>query len=231
MGTNNVFSKMAAHLTETFYSPDKNFYLLPHWMSVNLFSLQPNRPCLTFSARLNSNGEILETKVQPAIIRKVHSMSYDEINMHLKTDYRRTGEILVVGGEVEPDPERPLPKLTKSELHDLKLLQMVAYARFKHRVSKGSLYYDFSEPELEVFYQKGVKGLPEQYPHRVTGHYMSAIRSSNSRQHHSPIGLVTFLVAERVSAIPLFVNVCYLPARSLQSGPPNATFLSCTVES
>ena len=140
-------------------------------MSVNLFSLQPNRPCLTFSARLNSNGEILETKVQPAIIRKVHSMSYDEINMHLKTDYRRTGEILVVGGEVEPDPERPLPKLTKSELDDLKLLQMVAYARFKHRVSKGSLVYDFSEPELEVFYQKGVKGLPEQYPHRVTGHY------------------------------------------------------------
>lgn len=167
----SVFGKMASHLTETFYSPDKNFYLLPHWMSTNLFSLQPNRPCLTFSARLNSNGEILETKVQPAIVRKVHSMSYEEVNMYLKKDYRRTGEILVVGGEVDPDPERPLPKLTKEELDDLKLLQQVAHARFGYRVSKGSLYYDFSEPELEVFYRKGVKGLPKQYPHRSTGHY------------------------------------------------------------
>jgi exoribonuclease R len=167
----SIFSTMAAHLTETFYSPDTNFYLLPHWMSVNLFSLQPNRPCLTFSAKLNSNGEILEKKVQPAIVRKVHSMSYEEVNMYLKKDYRRTGEILVVGGDVDPDPERPLPKLTKDELDDLKLLEKVAHARFGYRMNKGSVYYDFKEPELEVFHRKNVRGLPTQYPHRVTGHY------------------------------------------------------------
>jgi len=171
IANDSIFSRMAAHLTETFYSPEKNYYLLPHWMSVNLFSLQPNRPCLTFSARLNIDGEILETKVQPAIVRKVHSMSYEEIDMYLRKDYRRTGETLVVGGEVEPDPERPLPKLSKEELDDLKLLQKVAYTRFRHRLSKGSLFFSSADPEIEVFYKKGVKGLPEQYPHRVVGHY------------------------------------------------------------
>lgn len=165
----SIFARMAAHLTETFYSPEKVYYLLPHWMSVDHFSLKSNRPCLTFSARLDDQGNLVEAKVQSAVIHKVQHLSYDEANKLIGLDDDRSEETLSIGSQMESKQETPLPKLSKDELDDLKLLQKLAMNRVKFRVARGSLHINKWEPRTQVFDKLGVYGLPDTYPHRATG--------------------------------------------------------------
>lgn len=165
----SIFARMAAHLTETFYSPEKIYYLLPHWMSVDHFSLKSNRPCLTFSARLDDQGGLVEAKVQSAFLHKVRQLSYDEANKLLGLEDDRNEDILTIGGEIESKREKPLPKLSKEELDDLKLLQKLAMIRAKFRLARGSLHINKWDPSVQVFDKPGVYGLPDTYPHRATG--------------------------------------------------------------
>ena len=165
-----AFARMASHLTETFYSPEENFYLLPPWMAVDMFSLGPDRPCLTVSARINEHGELLETKIQPAVIHKVRKLTYGEANQLLGFEDDRSSETLTIGleGEEKSRPETPLPALEEDELEDLRLLQKVAFSRVKFRLSEGSLYSNRWDPVVRVYDRPGCNGLPHAYPHRAT---------------------------------------------------------------
>lgn len=165
----SIFARMAAHLTETFYSAEKNYWLLPHWMSTDLFSLGPDRPCLTFSARLDDQGNLLDAKIQSAVIHKVRHLSYIEANKLLGFEGENTGETLTIGGDVEPPAETPLPTLREDEIDDLRLLQKLAFSRKQFRLSRGSLHIYRSEPTVHVLSRPGVYGLPDTYPHRTVG--------------------------------------------------------------
>jgi len=57
--------------------------MLPEWVS-NEFSLAPNKPVITFSARMNATGDVLETKIQPAIIRNVRRITYQMLDEALE---------------------------------------------------------------------------------------------------------------------------------------------------
>ncbi|KAF1990439.1 RNB-domain-containing protein [Aulographum hederae CBS 113979] len=91
-------ARMAGHMTGTVYMPDGVFPMLPTWLTQGHFSLAPNRPVLTFSAKIDSEGNILETEVQPGIIHNVHFLTPKEADhMGGHQAYPRNEQTFILG--------------------------------------------------------------------------------------------------------------------------------------
>jgi hypothetical protein len=163
----SVFAKMAAHLTESFYSPEKVYPMLPDWMSRQLFSLGPDRPTLTFSAKLNGGGEVLDYKIQPGFVRNVVKVAYDDLPAILgEPEVSASSVRLVVGGTLPPKSIKRIPLLSSSQMEDLKLLQSLSLARYKYRRARGGVYYQPINVDVDVYDKAGEFGLPLIYPRR-----------------------------------------------------------------
>lgn len=163
-------AKMARHMGETIYTPERSYMMLPRWATQRHFSLKAHRPCLTFSARLNEQGEVLEHKIRPGFVRNVIRLTPDETT-HLVglTPIHEQPEIdITVGGN--PPPEKPrtsaVPSMTESNLEDLKIMQKLAEGRQKVRKSGGGVFFDSARPELKVWQAWSLNGLAWDHPHR-----------------------------------------------------------------
>jgi hypothetical protein len=163
----SVFAKMAAHLTESFYSPERVYPMLPSWMSQEVFSLAPNRPTLTFSAKLNQQADVLDYKIQPGFIRNVVTLAYSDLPMLLGESPKDISNTrMVVGGDPPRRYNRKIPELSPSQVQDLKLIQSLSLARYKYRRAHGGVYYQPCNAEVSVFHKEGDFGLPPIYPRR-----------------------------------------------------------------
>lgn len=165
-----IYAKMAAHLTETFYSPDSVYPMLPKWMSRDMFSLRADRPTLTFSAKLDPQGEILDFKIRNGIIRKVVTLTYKDLPILLGVD-EKTSEIvkLVIGGEGPKETARKTPDLTPEQLEDLRRIHSLSSARYLLRRRNGGVYFQHNGAEVTVHQKEGKYGLLKTYPHRGKG--------------------------------------------------------------
>ncbi|TAQ88991.1 hypothetical protein B7494_g2657 [Chlorociboria aeruginascens] len=146
----------AEHYTETIYMPDRVIPMLSkQFVDANL-SLAPDRPCLTFSARMNTNGDLLENKITPGIVRDVKFISpvvVDEVLRGVATSNNNKLKF-VVGNSTTPTlASRPMLEshqlldVDKSNLH---LLQAVGEGRKKQRKARGGLSGSYSRPSLSV---------------------------------------------------------------------------------
>lgn len=86
----HVLGQHAETRGSAIYLPDSRIAMFPDWVAME-FSLAPNKPVITFSARLNSEGDILETKIQPGFIRNVHPVPYEMLDEAL--DYHDTKSV------------------------------------------------------------------------------------------------------------------------------------------
>ncbi|KAI7560940.1 RNB-domain-containing protein, partial [Hortaea werneckii] len=105
-GRDHALSKMARHMGETIYMPERTYMMLPRWATSRHFSLGKDRPCLTFSARLNEKGEILENKIQAGRVRNVFRLTPQEVKGLLGVEEGDDSPetVLTVGGE-PPKPK------------------------------------------------------------------------------------------------------------------------------
>ncbi|KAE9979559.1 hypothetical protein EG328_000812 [Venturia inaequalis] len=167
---NDVFAKMAMHLTETLYLPEIVHPLLPAWMTQDMFSLGANRPCLTFSTKMNLEGEILDTKVRPGILRNVISLEYGHLPDLLDASSvpMPTPWSLVVGGEIPTRDSHPMPHVTPQQKEDLKVLYTIAKAHGAARNRKGAVFFAYGNADCSVYW-KNKFGLPPAFPHRKSG--------------------------------------------------------------
>lgn len=171
---NNALAKMARHMTETIYMPERAFVMLPRWSTKKHFSLRAERPVLTFSAKLNSKGETLEQKIQPGFIRNVKFISPAEaarvvgVAGGLQPDV-----VLKVGGELPPRVARKTGNsLLDHEIAMLKKLQVLAEKRQTKRRMAGGLFLDSSRPEINVWHSHKHSGLPWEHPSRMKARYV-----------------------------------------------------------
>lgn len=157
----HVLSGLAAHMTESVYTPERTFAMLPSWATQDYFSLGNNRPAITFSARIDELGNTLETKIQHGIIRKVVSITPDELSTYL--DEYKMGEVtrLVVGGEPHfRHKSRPLPRLSAEQLQDLRDLYTAAQSLWKGRKAAGAVRVSRAdEVGVAVFEKPNANGL------------------------------------------------------------------------
>jgi hypothetical protein len=162
----HTLSGLAAHMTETVYTPERSFPMLPSWATQGYFSLDRNRPVITFSSRIDDTGQVLETRIQNGIVRNVVSITPAEVatilgdpNM-VKSQTRR----LVVGGEIVGGKERPLPSISPSQLQDLRDLFTAAQALWERRKAAGGVRFAAGSAVVRVFETTNKPGLTWNSP-------------------------------------------------------------------
>ncbi|KAL5391687.1 hypothetical protein DPSP01_000981 [Paraphaeosphaeria sporulosa] len=163
----HVLSGLAAHMTESIYTPERSFPMLPSWASQNYFSLASNRAVITFSARIDESGNTLESKIQHGIIRNVVSITPDELAAYLDEYTPREtkgGEAisLIVGAGHVPvqKKSRPLPKLAPEQLQNLRDLYAAARSLWKGRKAAGAVRFSRAgQAAISVYQKPDVGGL------------------------------------------------------------------------
>ena len=152
-------AKYAAQLTETLYFPETVYPMLSPKVTQQRFSLGRDRPALTFSAKVNEHGEILETRITPSVVRNVKYFTPEMITKELATVATEfpSRSTLIIGYNPPPDalrdPGRKLePTLTESQRQTLRKLQALGEKRRRLRRDNGAVNVNTSNAEASVHY-------------------------------------------------------------------------------
>ncbi|CAM1507237.1 Fc.00g068780.m01.CDS01 [Cosmosporella sp. VM-42] len=144
---------------------------------VDTYSLAAGRPALTFSAKVNEAGELLDYKIEPGVIEKVHYLDPADVSEFCNEPAPLfvSEQSLTVGTQPEKTtyaPNRPMTAakdLDESSKEDIRTLYKLAEAIKQKRLDKGAWPYFFPRPSVTVSFPepsadqeplKGVKVLP-----------------------------------------------------------------------
>lgn len=134
-----------------------NLYLSGHQSNIwgvgdemqELFSLGPDKPCLTFSGRVNSNGDLVEYTITPGQLKDIIFITPEEVNQAVGfEDSKRppgwsSTESFKVGQSPPNKPENRkmvnASELRQDELEQLKKLHQLAIAIRDRRLAKGAV--------------------------------------------------------------------------------------------
>lgn len=147
----SAIAKYAASLAESVYFPERKYPMLNPSLTKDQFSLANDRPCITFSAKISVDGDILEKKITPGIIHNVHYLTPRMVGQGLgltETDEEsETTSILTVGGRM-PTPSTEDSDQTTQALTDpnhikilRKLLELGEAARHKRAEAGAPDFY------------------------------------------------------------------------------------------
>ena len=161
-GKRHPLAMMAEHMTANSYFPEVVFPMLPQNLVNSHFSLQANRPTLTFSGKINSEGEVLEYKIQPGIIRNVIKMTPRDVGGYCRENRSLKGWREYIVGDASPQKRSEPMKHNDTQAEDLRLLRLVAAARTHRRIRNGGKPWFTSD-----FYIK-VSGLHDKVLPRIS---------------------------------------------------------------
>lgn len=177
-------ARMSRHMTETIYMPERAFVMLPRWASAKHFSLANDRPCLTFSAKLSLEGEYLEHKITPAIVRNVHRVTPKDVSAAIGIQQGQGSEVVMtVGGEVpavlskrqwwgaQSKVAGMFKVFNEQNVELLKIMQKLAEKRQSRRKAAGGIFFDSHQPEIDVWNQSFRPGLGWDPPSRVKARF------------------------------------------------------------
>ncbi|KAK1451812.1 mitochondrial protein cyt-4 [Colletotrichum melonis] len=125
------------------YMPGYNQKMLPRELEQE-FSLNPGRPSLTFSARVNEIGNMLDYKVEPGTVQNILHIPKHEVTGILPgLETQTVSKTFVVGKP--PPPPKPVKRITTAadlspkDRDDLLLINRLCKALKHRRVEKGQL--------------------------------------------------------------------------------------------
>jgi hypothetical protein len=111
----------------------------------SLSSQNENR-VLTFSSKINSNGDLVDCVVRPGIGRNFLILSYDEVDLAL------TGKIAPRSYPFGiPPPPPTKPQLFERHMNDLRTLTMIQHRVMKNRVAQGIIEPNAEAPNFKRF--------------------------------------------------------------------------------
>jgi hypothetical protein len=151
-------SGAAAKYAEAFvgnvYMPDRVLSMLSsNYVQANL-SLAKNRPCLTYSAKMNTGGELLDYKITPGIVRNVlHITKRTVYEAILKSPYPLKTLSHAVGQNMTQSIRRHMNHLQELSDHDkesLTLLHLIGKALTKQRTARGGYSPPGHKPSISV---------------------------------------------------------------------------------
>ena len=190
MSPDDPLAKFAAHMTESLFFPEVKYPMIASKIVQNHFSLAKDRPTLTFSARLDAAGEILETMITPGTIRNVCSFDPQTVHRTLveedeipKTTITIPDTKSVASSEVIREQPNELQKATLRKLNDISEAR-----RRKHEAEGGSSSSLLSSAEVTVQFRLRRDGWPSgivypNYKHarRVEGDPVISLTSVNPK--------------------------------------------------
>lgn len=150
----HVVVQNAASRYQTLYVPERTYPMLPSSLTQAHFSLSPGRPTLTFSAKMNLDGEVLETNITNGTAQNVIYITHDTLRSVLEPDAEgRSREILRVGGDFTRDHSRKglRDTLSKEEKDTFHTLRKLMRGFRKWRLKDGALEFPgFPETAVSV---------------------------------------------------------------------------------
>ncbi|KAK0119033.1 hypothetical protein ONS96_012101 [Cadophora gregata f. sp. sojae] len=161
-------SQFAERVAETVYLPDRVVPMLPPAYTQKHFSLAHGRPCLTFSTKINLQGELLDSKITPGTVRNVKYLTKDtfrEITMgHDPLEY----DIYVVGNaKAKPKATRRLlrsDEVSGEERENMRILQTIGEARKEVLRARGGISKGNPRPLIHMSFN----GFPWTKPKNLT---------------------------------------------------------------
>ncbi len=130
----SLMDAYAAERAVSVFLPETHFPLLPQALSASLLSIVPGRMThtMTFAARLDDKGNILEKDVFPSRVQNVCKISYNSADSILAN--------------------KPVPGIQISPQHEAALrgLNKYAHQREAMRQSRGAAVFQLPEPEVHV---------------------------------------------------------------------------------
>jgi hypothetical protein len=169
----HTLSALAAHMTQTVYTPERTFPMLPKWASDGYFSLQRDRPVITFSSRVDLQGNVLEANISHGTIRNPISITPSELALSLGEKPRGEKRKLVVGGDAVSSSEaRTPPRINATQLQELQDLYAVAKSLAKKRQERGGISMFNSSPNVRVLENANKPGLTWNTPSLQTSRFI-----------------------------------------------------------
>lgn len=154
IGPNSASARYAASLAESVYFPERKHPMIDPKVTRDRFGLANDRPCLTFSAKMSADGDILEKKITPGIVRNVLYFTPQMVGQSLGLtsidQESHSMSLLTVGGRM---PDQPIEKSNQASgaaidaehIDVLRRLLELGEAAHQKRVQAGAP--DFQLPE------------------------------------------------------------------------------------
>lgn len=155
---NSEVVKNAETMVQSIYHPERFISMLDPKFVDSKLSLAPDRPCLTFSARLNMSGQLLEHKVSAGIMRNVVYISpsvFEEVASG-RPESTETGVVRFVGsGSTDSAPSRSMSsieQLSDEQKRQLKILHQIGMANAKKLQSRGGFNQGQAKFDVSVYF-------------------------------------------------------------------------------
>ncbi|QSS61952.1 mitochondrial exoribonuclease Cyt-4 [Histoplasma capsulatum] len=139
----HIVAKRAAEFKRSFYSPERVYSMLPPALVHKYFSLAPGRPTLTFSAKINMLGDILETNITNGYIKNIIYVTPNKVRKLFGINREEAPSLTIsFDGRL---PEQP-PEEAQNDIRDehksiFYTLEKLMAARREKRVDKGALEF------------------------------------------------------------------------------------------
>jgi exoribonuclease II len=149
----HVFAQQARNQLETRYFIHRTWPMLPHLLLRKGLSLgtgtQGAERVLTFSFKINGEGEMVGYNVRPGIVRNLHIIPYDA------ADHAVVGKVFArfnypFGGGPDPTPPSPSIELDQVHLKNLRALKSIADLLIAHRLRSPAFNADITARELTM---------------------------------------------------------------------------------
>lgn len=155
----HTIAQYAAHRFQTLYVPERTYPMMPERVTGKYFSLAPGRPTLTISAKINTDGEVLETNIVNGYVRNVIYLTHDKLRELFATGPKIPPKRFVVGGEMPPQKagrelRETLTEEDKKTFHTLR--QIMLGFRNQQRKNGAFSWPDKIETPVSVYYGKSV---------------------------------------------------------------------------
>ncbi|CAI7618221.1 unnamed protein product [Penicillium pancosmium] len=148
----------AASRVATTYVPERTYPILPTALTQGQFSLAAGRPTLTFSAKMNLQGEILDTEVVNGSIRNVISITHGTLSKFLSgstefADYLAVGDKSTWSSP--PTNQSFRTTLTAEDKESFTILQKLMQGFRTQRQKNGAMDLQPSHPGPSLSLQVG----------------------------------------------------------------------------
>lgn len=163
----NMIMNYAASRNQTLYTPERTYPMLPPSLSHANFSLAAGRPTLTFSAKMNRRGEVLETDVRNGTARNVVYITHAKLRSVFET-VESNDSTLTVGGTFVPRTPRPdiQETLSPEDEENFRILRDLMLGFREYRLKNGAMDFPNS-PDTRVSISAGTEPMQPYNMHDV----------------------------------------------------------------
>ncbi|KAL4930475.1 exoribonuclease II [Aspergillus undulatus] len=139
----SIIMEHAKSRLHTLYSPERTYPMLPKAMTQKHFSLGPGRPTLTFSAKMNLQGEVLETDISNGVVQNVIYITHDKLRSVFGLTAPES-EPLIVGGKLETRSRASLQdELSPNDENRFQILRQLMLAFREQRLKNGAIEFPY----------------------------------------------------------------------------------------